>query len=168
MLPLQPQMHLIANGSVGLCIIALLVKDLPESDMGGFTRVLHSGSSDNLIFQLLLLILFLMGSIGQTFYLFISLLIFQGCKSQGYVVLNRPWACVQWLERATIEEEYILMAEPDHIFANPLPNLAHGDHPAGFPFFYIKPAENKKVMRKYYPMEKGPVTNIDLIGNSPL
>jgi hypothetical protein len=24
---------------------------------------------------------------------------------QGYVVLNRPWAFVQWLEKATIEEE---------------------------------------------------------------
>ncbi|KAK4407459.1 Hydroxyproline O-arabinosyltransferase RDN2 [Sesamum angolense] len=71
----------------------------------------------------------------------------------GYIVLNRPWAFVQWLEKATIEEEYILMAEPDHIFVNPLPNLAHGDHPAAFPFFYIKPAENEKIMRKYYPEE---------------
>jgi hypothetical protein len=24
---------------------------------------------------------------------------------QGYVVLNRPWAFVQWLEKAKIEEE---------------------------------------------------------------
>lgn len=60
------------------------------------------------------------------------------------------------------------MAEPDHIFVNPLPNLARGEHPAGFPFFYIKPAENEKVMRKFYPMEKGPITNIDPIGNSPV
>ncbi|KAJ6315386.1 hypothetical protein OIU78_018806 [Salix suchowensis] len=87
---------------------------------------------------------------------------------RGYVVLNRPWAFVQWLEKATIEEEYILMAEPDHIFANPLPNLAHGDNPAGFPFFYIKPTEHKKIVRKFYPEEKGPVTDIDPIGNSPV
>ncbi|KAL0435330.1 UNVERIFIED_CONTAM: Hydroxyproline O-arabinosyltransferase RDN2 [Sesamum radiatum] len=87
---------------------------------------------------------------------------------RGYIVLNRPWAFVQWLEKATIEEEYILMAEPDHIFVNPLPNLAHGDHPAAFPFFYIKPAENEKIMRKYYPEEMGPVTNVDPIGNSPV
>ena len=33
---------------------------------------------------------------------------------------------------------YILMAEPDHVFVKPLPNLAHGDEPAAFPFFYIK------------------------------
>lgn len=60
------------------------------------------------------------------------------------------------------------MAEPDHIFVNPLPNLAHGDNPAAFPFFYIKPTDNEKVVRKYYPEEKGPVTNIDPIGNSPV
>lgn len=26
---------------------------------------------------------------------------------QGYVVLNRPWAFVQWLRQAHIEEEYV-------------------------------------------------------------
>lgn len=60
------------------------------------------------------------------------------------------------------------MAEPDHIFVNPLPNLVQGNHPAGFPFFYIKPAEHEKIIRKFYPKEMGPVTNIDPIGNSPV
>ncbi|BAU01358.1 hypothetical protein VIGAN_11057500 [Vigna angularis var. angularis] len=60
------------------------------------------------------------------------------------------------------------MAEPDHIFVNPLPNLAYGSQPAAFPFFYIKPNENEKVLRKFYPEEKGLVTNIDPIGNSPV
>ncbi|THU70192.1 hypothetical protein C4D60_Mb08t22430 [Musa balbisiana] len=87
---------------------------------------------------------------------------------QGYVVLNRPWAFVQWLEKATIKEEYILMAEPDHVFVRPLPNLAREDYPAGFPFFYIKPAEHSQIIRKFFPKEKGPVTNIDPIGNSPV
>lgn len=27
------------------------------------------------------------------------------CHLQGYIVLNRPWAFVQWLEKATIDEE---------------------------------------------------------------
>ena len=66
------------------------------------------------------------------------------------------------------KNSYILMAEPDHIFANPLPNLAHGDNPAGFPFFYIKPTEHEKIVRKFYPEEKGPVTDVDPIGNSPV
>lgn len=60
------------------------------------------------------------------------------------------------------------MAEPDHVFVRPLPNLAYGAHPAAFPFFYIKPEQNEKIVRKYYPEEKGPVTNIDPIGNSPV
>ena len=63
---------------------------------------------------------------------------------------------------------YILMAEPDHIFVKPLPNLAHGDNPAGFPFFYITPAQHEKIVRKFYPEEYGPVTNVDPIGNSPV
>ena len=60
------------------------------------------------------------------------------------------------------------MAEPDHIFLRPMPNLAHGDYPAAFPFFYIRPAQNEKLVRKYYPEEYGPVTNVDPIGNSPV
>ncbi|KAA8550153.1 hypothetical protein F0562_001831 [Nyssa sinensis] len=128
------------------------VKDMPGSDIGGFTRVLHSGSPDNLMEEIPT---FVVDPLPDGL-------------DRGYIVLNRPWAFVQWLEKATIEEEYILMAEPDHIFVNPLPNLARGDYPAGFPFFYIKPAENEKIIRKYYPEEKGPVTNVDPIGNSPV
>lgn len=60
------------------------------------------------------------------------------------------------------------MAEPDHIFVKPLPNLAHDDDPAAFPFFYITPSENEKIIRKYYAKERGPVTDIDPIGNSPV
>ena len=60
------------------------------------------------------------------------------------------------------------MAEPDHIFVNPLSNLAHGGLPAAFPFFYIKPEQNEKIIRKFYPEENGPVTNVDPIGNSPV
>ncbi|KAL8545076.1 hypothetical protein ACS0TY_005321 [Phlomoides rotata] len=128
------------------------MKDTPGSDMGGFTRVLHSGKPDNLMDEIPT---FVVDPLPEGL-------------DRGYIVLNRPWAFVQWLEKATIEEEYILMAEPDHVFVNPLPNLAHGDNPAAFPFFYIKPTENEKVVRKYYPEEKGPVTNIDPIGNSPV
>ena len=60
------------------------------------------------------------------------------------------------------------MAEPDHIFVNPLPNLARGGYPAAFPFFYIKPSDNEKIIRKFYSEERGPVTDVDPIGNSPV
>uniref|UniRef100_A0A0D3AIV1 Hydroxyproline O-arabinosyltransferase-like domain-containing protein n=1 Tax=Brassica oleracea var. oleracea TaxID=109376 RepID=A0A0D3AIV1_BRAOL len=127
-------------------------KALPRSDMGGFTRILHSGNPDNL-----------MGEIPT----FVVDPLSPGLD-QGYVVLNRPWAFVQWLERATIKEDYVLMAEPDHIFVNPLPNLAAGGSPAAFPFFYITPQKFENIVRKYYPVEMGPVTNIDPIGSSPV
>ncbi|KAF5469841.1 hypothetical protein F2P56_010400 [Juglans regia] len=131
-------------------------KNLPGSEMGAFTLILHSGNPDYLMDEIptvVVLILFLLVWIGYV---------------EGYVVLNRPWAFVQRLENATVEEEYILMAEPDHIFIKPLTNLARGGHPAAFPFFYIKPDQHEKILRKFYPEEKGPVKNIDPIGNSPV
>ncbi|KAI7992227.1 Hydroxyproline O-arabinosyltransferase 3 [Camellia lanceoleosa] len=59
-----------------------------------------------------------------------------------------------------------IVIEPDHIFVNPLPNLAYGDQPVAFPFFYIKPAEKEKIVRKYYPKENGLVTEIDPIASA--
>ncbi|CAI9106174.1 OLC1v1005255C2 [Oldenlandia corymbosa var. corymbosa] len=128
------------------------MKHLPGSEMGTFTRILHSGRPDNLMDEIPT---FIVDPLPKGL-------------DRGYVVLNRPWAFVQWLEKASIEEEYILMAEPDHIFLNPLPNLSYQDYPAAFPFFYIQPKENENIIRKYFPEENGPVSNIDPIGNSPV
>ncbi|KAI3717239.1 hypothetical protein L1987_68727 [Smallanthus sonchifolius] len=120
--------------------------------MGKFTRILHSGQPDNLMEEIPTFVVDPLPS----------------GLDKGYVVLNRPWAFVQWLKRATVEEDYIFMAEPDHIFVNPLPNLARGIIPAGYLFQYIMPSENEKIIRKYFPQENGPVTNVDPIGNSPV
>ncbi|RDX86759.1 Hydroxyproline O-arabinosyltransferase 3, partial [Mucuna pruriens] len=128
------------------------MKDVAGSDMGKFTRILHSGRPDQLMDEIPT---FVVDPLPEGL-------------DRGYVVLNRPWAFVQWLEKAGIKEEYILMAEPDHIFVNPLPNLAYGTQPAAFPFFYIKPVQNEKIIRKFYPEEKGPVTDVNPIGNSPV
>ncbi|CAL5361102.1 unnamed protein product [Camellia sinensis] len=86
----------------------------------------------------------------------------------GYIVLNRPWAFVQWLQQANIKENYILMAEPDHIIVKPIPNLSRDGCGAVFPFFYIEPQKYEFVLRKFFPKENGPITNIDPIGNSPV
>ncbi|KAG9152476.1 hypothetical protein Leryth_016405 [Lithospermum erythrorhizon] len=127
------------------------MKDMAGSDMGGFSRILHSGKPDNLMDEIPTVVVDPLP---------------EGLD-RGYIVLNRPWAFVQWLEKATIDEEYIMMAEPDHIFVKPLPNLAH-DYPVAFPFFYIKPVIHEKILRKFYPKEMGPITNVDPIGNSPV
>ncbi|CAH9085182.1 unnamed protein product [Cuscuta epithymum] len=127
-------------------------KDLPGSDMGKFTRILHSGAPDNLMDEIPTVVVYPLPNGWD----------------KNYVVLNRPWAFMQWIEVATIDEEYILMAEPDHIFTRPLPNLVSGELPVGFPFFYIKPSKHERIIRKFYPEEKGPLTDIDPIGNSPV
>lgn len=127
-------------------------KDLGGSDMGKFTRILHSGAPDNLMDEIPTVVVYPLPK-GMDL---------------NYVVLNRPWAFIQWLEIATIDEEYILMAEPDHILVRPLPNLVSGESPVGYPFFYIDPSKHERIMRKFYPVEKGPLTDIDPVGNSPV
>ena len=47
----------------------------------------------------------------------------------------------QFLERIDIEEDYILMSEPDHLYLEPIPLLATEGFAAAFPFFYINPKE---------------------------
>ncbi|GMQ08020.1 hypothetical protein CsSME_00051949 [Camellia sinensis var. sinensis] len=60
------------------------------------------------------------------------------------------------------------MAEPDHIIVKPIPNLSRDGCGAVFPFFYIEPQKYEFVLRKFFPKENGPITNIDPIGNSPV
>ena len=60
------------------------------------------------------------------------------------------------------------MAEPDHIIVKPIPNLSKDGLGAAFPFFYIEPKKYESVLRKFFPGDKGPITNIDPIGNSPV
>lgn len=60
------------------------------------------------------------------------------------------------------------MAEPDHIIVKPIPNLSRDGLGAAFPFFYIEPKKYESTLRKFFPVEKGPITNIDPIGNSPV
>ncbi|KAK1275124.1 hypothetical protein QJS04_geneDACA003760 [Acorus gramineus] len=127
-------------------------KDLPGSDMGGFTRILHSGKPDKHM---------------EEIPTFVADPLPAG-MDQGFIVLNRPYAFVQWLEKANIPEEYILMAEPDHIIVKPIPNLSKDGLSAAFPFFYIEPQKYETVLRKFFPVEKGAITDIDPIGNSPV
>ncbi|CAI9775496.1 unnamed protein product [Fraxinus pennsylvanica] len=127
-------------------------KDMPNSEMGGFTRILHSGQSDRFMDEIPTFVAQPLSSVIH----------------QGYIVLNRPWAFVQWLQQAKIEEDYILMAEPDHIIVKPIPNLSRDGFGAAFPFFYIEPKKFESVLRKYFPEERGRITDIDPIGNSPV
>lgn len=60
------------------------------------------------------------------------------------------------------------MAEPDHIIVKPIPNLSRDGLGAAFPFSYIEPKKYETILRKFFPKENGPITNIDTVGNSPV
>lgn len=60
------------------------------------------------------------------------------------------------------------MSEPDHILVKPIPNLSRVGRGAAFPFFYIEPKKYEAALRKFFPDERGPITKIDPIGNSPV
>ena len=51
-------------------------------------------------------------------------------NEMGFVVLSRPNAFKQFFEKCPeIEEDYILMAEPDHLYLRPLDNLMQERNP---------------------------------------
>jgi len=64
-------------------------------------------------------------------------------RFQGYRVINRPYSVVQLLEKAdvwrSIAEEYIYIAETDHILMHPIPNSAKRGSPMAYVFNYMGP-----------------------------
>jgi hypothetical protein len=123
----------------------------PNGQMGGFTRVLHD-VADGLEDE-------------------IPTCIVDRLEDElGFVVLSRPFAFVQFFEKCPqIEEDFILMAEPDHLYIKPVPNLMRGDTPAAFPFFYINPKEKPDIVRRFLPgITDEEMKDIDGIGSSPV
>lgn len=106
-------------------------QDPIHGQMGGFTRVLHD-DADSLIDEIP------------------TCVVNRLENEMGFVVLSRPNAFVQFFEKCPeIEEDYILMAEPDHLYLKPLDNLMNGRTPAAFPFFYIDPKKYPKLVRRF-------------------
>jgi len=71
----------------------------------------------------------------------------------GFPVMNRPHGMNQFLDRlpATLTEEYVLIAETDHVLLRDLPNKATPHLPECFPFAYMNPtsAELKPVVSRF-------------------
>ncbi|CAD7698291.1 unnamed protein product, partial [Ostreobium quekettii] len=123
--------------------------------MGGFTRILHSGRPDDLMDEI------------PTY---VAKPLPNEAENRGYVVLNRPYAFLQWARDTNIAEKYVLMSEPDHLFLRPLPNLMKGEHPAAFPFFYIDPAKKEfaNITRKFTgQLPQKDLEDIFPMGNAP-
>lgn len=72
-------------------------------------------------------------------------------------MLNRPHAIFQWVKEymPSIKEHFVLLAEPDHLLIRAPPLWATYNRPSAYPFFYIKPSEEKnaKIIQKYNPKD---------------
>ena len=99
----------------------------PPCDMGGFTRLLHSGEADDLMDEVPTVV--------------VDHLPASVLKNSSYVVLNRPYAFLMWLAKVSIPEKYFLMAEADHLFLRPLPNMMNGEASGAALFTYIVPTQ---------------------------
>jgi hypothetical protein len=133
-----------------------LRREHPNSALGGFTRILHSGHPDGLMDEIPTKIV---NTLPPT------------VRDDGYVVLHRPYAFKQWLERFAndLEEEYVLMSEPDHLFVAPPPLLATRDKAVAFPFFYIAPNDPKfaPIVERFNEV-RAPKEAFKPIGSSPV
>ena len=130
-------------------------EDAGNCQMGGWTRILHSGEEDDLMNEM------------PTY---VAQQLPPEHPSHGYIVLNRPWAFVQWLKEAKIPEKYVLMSEPDHVWLKPMPNLMVGQHAAAFPFFYIEPSKKEylPIVQKFVgPISRKESEQMAPIGNAP-
>ena len=127
-----------------------------DCEMGGFTRLLHSGEPDDLMDEIPTMV--------------VDPLPAETVEHSWYIVLNRPYAFVQWVKKQNIPEKYVLMAEPDHVIIRPIPNFMTSEAPAAFPFFYIEPGKKdfQPVTQKFTgKLTKAQFDEIAPIGNSP-
>lgn len=129
-------------------------EEYPESDLGGFTRLLHTGQPDELM------------DVIPTVVVDPE----PPEKERGYKVLNRPWAFQQFLEKTNISEEYIFMSEPDHLMLKPMPNWATPTKAAAFPFHYMKAQDDPKhpPIIAHFNKKNVPLDKIFPTGNSPV
>ena len=92
-------------------------------------------------------------------------------RYKGYGVVNRPHSLKQLfnspegLERIT--EDYIFIAETDHIFTLPIPNMATPTRPRAFHFGYMVPNPDfKDIIERAWP--GGDYTKVQPMGPSPV
>ena len=71
-------------------------------------------------------------------------------KTRGFQVINRPWTMDQFLKRpdewnARIKEEYVYIAETDHLIIREIPNRATPKLGVAFFFPYMSPVIAEQV-----------------------
>lgn len=92
-------------------------------------------------------------------------------KHFHFGVLNRPNSITQLLASpallSQISSEFVFIVETDHVFMQPIPNLATRDTPAAFVFGYMHAhGGQNEIIQKYWP--EGKSSGLDPVGPSPL
>lgn len=144
----------------------------PCSEVGGFTRLLTqpAGAPHDALVPLMRTVVVTELTPQQTL---------------GFVVLNRPHSMVEALGRpaglkgtaaALIErehgfvEDYLFVAETDHLLMKPLPNLASPAEGLGYPFHYMEPTRDAKTIAlvRRFAGTDGAAAAVQKLGPSPV
>ncbi|KAL1508604.1 hypothetical protein AB1Y20_004701 [Prymnesium parvum] len=125
----------------------------PCTEMVGFTRLL-AGRGDNLMESIPTVAI---GEVGHD-------------KTRGFMVINRPWTLQEFVKRAEfserIKEDYVYIAETDHLLLKDIPNRATPELNVAFFFPYMSPvpAQQSAVVKRYY---TGDHLDVQPVGGSP-
>uniref|UniRef100_A0A0D3IL81 Hydroxyproline O-arabinosyltransferase-like domain-containing protein n=1 Tax=Emiliania huxleyi (strain CCMP1516) TaxID=280463 RepID=A0A0D3IL81_EMIH1 len=91
-------------------------------------------------------------------------------QTRGFQVINRPWTIAQMVKtdawRAMVPEDYVYIAETDHLLLRDLPNRATPALNVAFFFPYMSSAPERQaaVVRRYY---QGDHRDVQPVGPSP-
>ncbi len=90
---------------------------------------------------------------------------------KGYMVMNRPYSVKSFFDmnlHESLEEEFIFIAETDHLFMQPIPNLATVATPVAYPFAYMKNMQKEllPMVRSVCPSIRS-IKQVQPIGPSP-
>ena len=126
----------------------------PDSALGGFTRLLHSNSDDMLSRRIHTVRVGTENSLKH-----------QALKNDP--TLARPLAFKMFMQmNKGIDEDYILMLQPDHIILKPIPNWASPTRPVAFPLFDMDFSQHRGLAEKYT-RGRVPADKLPNIGSSP-
>jgi len=93
-------------------------------------------------------------------------------KTRGFMVINRPWTMLNFLQmkewRERIVEDYVYIAETDHLLLCDIPNRATPQLAVAFFFPYMSPKDPQKgaIAQKWLPGRD--VLDMPPVGPSPL
>ena len=91
-------------------------------------------------------------------------------KTRGFQVINRPWTLMELVKRddfaTRITEEYVYIAETDHLLLKAPPNRATPQLNVAFFFPYMSPVPSQQasVVKRYY---NGNHLDVQPVGGSP-